>query len=1050
MRKGNLGSRLVKKAIAWAMIAMVSASCVWSPLMTANAYAADNEINNYVEDFGLAQEHVDSSAAEYHDNEAAKVAESSESVKAMNEQVDIAQEAAAVAEAAVNAAEKAVEAAQTAATEAQTAASDAQTAAAAGETAANTADDTVTALEEKKTAEGIDAYNDQVSADQNAINNNQTASDAVTNAEAAARTAESEAQKAADAAQAAKEALEKALAVDTDEVNEEVEAAAEEAQKAAEDAAKAADAAEDAKKQAENAAAEAIKQYNLYAMSYGLPLYGEETVTYTDEAAKKAVEAAGMTYQAGEKAALEQEVKDINDTTLADKKAEVDAAVGAFDAAEQKAAAAATAEKDAADAAKKAQKAVEVADAKADKAADTVNNYYVSPAQKDVDDTQEAIGSKNEQIKTLTDALTSATETATAAAEEKYNAELSDLNDKKNDAKTKLDSAQSAYDQAKKDYDDCKWWEKGDYGIKLLKAESDLNKEKDAYNTALSAYNSYNTQSKKDEVINDYVSDDEAVKDASDKLDTANNELAALNAQYTTHKSILDAETATRDAYIKAAQDNASDEAREQFVKEIEKILAQYSAEINQIDYDEALNNWANDTFNSWYIKDKRLVRGKMDDKYVDSMLESLFNTLAITQWIVDTSSAKEVMDAARDAYKASIEQYYEKLATAEANWAAMDTEAAKKAVEDEVKKLEDVNNSIAEANTAVQTADSTLQTAQNTYNDAAKRLQTLKDNVNGKSLNTVSLNELLKKIEAAQNAVDKAEEELKKAEAQKAAAQNYANWASELMKEQYTNVFAQAVADEDGNKTAATENLKDYDLTNSGVTSRPVKDFISVSEEKVKVPYSIYRAYVEAMYDKYQATATNAGKGISTGDSMDVLYWAVDEDGNLTGVYYDSEDELTEGTYFIGYTFKHENDGYHIDGVMWNYAPEKENPDAAEDGPTGGDEPTGNGPTGGDGPTGNAPTGNAPTGGTVTIEDGPVALAAVPAADQAVLGARRVANDADAAVLGAKRGVDQAVLGKRRSPGTGDSSAQVIWMMLLGISAVAAAASATQLKKRK
>lgn len=1051
MKKGNLGSRFVKKAIAWAMIAMVSASGVVSPMMTASAYAADNEINNYVEDLGLREEHVDSSAAEYHDDEAAKVAESSESVKAMNEQVDKAQEAVEQAEEAVAEAEQAATDAQTAATKADGAATGAGAAAGEAGTAATEADSKVTDLKNKETSDGIDNYNKQVTTDQSAIDNNQKATAAVTNAEAAAQTAADEAKSAEEAANAAKEALEKALAVDTDEVNEEVKTAVQEANAAAKEAAAAATAAKSAKKSAEDEAAKAIAEYNLYAMSYGLPLYGETTVTYTEADAKAAVEAAKMTYQAGKKAGLQQEIKEINDTTLDAEKAKVDAAVDAFKAAEQAFDAAESSAQEAADAAEAAARKAEAADQTADQAADAVNNYYVAPAQKAADDTKAAIDAKNKEIADLNTALTGAKETAAQKGEAEYNKELEKRKDAKDTAEKAMNDAQSAYDQAEEKYSNCNLVEKGFYWLALLAASSTLEGAKADYNDALSVYNTYNTQDNKDKVINDYVSKDEAVITASSNLDTANTELTGLNAQYATQTSVLEAEKATRDAYMQAAKDNASEEARQQLVAEIEKILAQYSAEINQIDYDEALNKWSNGVLNDVNLSDKYKVRGEMNDKYVDSALESLFNTLGITQWIVGTGSAEAVMDASREAYRASIEQYYEKLATAEANWAAMDTENAKKAVENEAEKLSAVNATISEAKTAVGEAKDKLDKAQSQYDGAAERLAALQNDVNNKSFNSVDLKALLAKIEAAQKAVDAAKEELRKAEIQRAAAQNYANWANELVTEHNTSVYAQAVTDGEGNKIAATENLKDYDLKNSEVVSRPTKDFVCVSPgtESIKVPYTIYRAYVEAMYNKYTALEVNAGKGTSTGDNMDVLYWAVDENGVLTGTYYDSADGLVAGRYFIGYAFKQEKDGYHIDGVMWDYAPQTQNPDAEPDASPSPSTSPSTSPAPSASPS-TSPTPGTQPGGTVTIVDGPVALAAAPAADQAVLGVRRAAADEDAAVLGAKRGVDQAVLGKRRSPGTGDSAAQMIWMMLLGVSAAVSVTAAVQLKKKK
>lgn len=1013
MKKEKLGSKFVKRAIAWAMIAMMSLSGAMSNMATLTAYAGENEINNYVDDLGLSDEYVDSSKEKYHNDEAAEVAQNSDSVKAMNEQVDKAQEAVAKADAAVSDAEKAMKDAADAATAASTAATDADKAEKDATKAANDAAQKVKNLDDKKTADGIDDYNKQAAADQNNIENNVNADTAVNNAEDAATTAANEADKAKDAADAAKAALEKALDVDTNEVNQEVRDAVEEAKEAAKDAAEAADAAKDARDAAKAEANKIIEEYNLYAMSYGLPLYGETTVNYTAEEAKAAVEAAGMVYQAGEKAKLEKEVEDINNATLAAEKANVDAAVKALDVAQEALTTAENSAKDAADAAAKASKAVEDADATADAAADAVNNYYVTPAQEAVDATNKAIDEKKNQISELNTALENAKADAKPNGEAAYSKELA--------------ARKAAMDNAKAEYDACPNWN--------IIPKSIL---KNKYNNAKSAYDDYNTQSKKDEVVKDYIDNDTAVSAAVSDIAAANKELEQLNNQYKAQTDVLEAETATRDAYMQEATQNAQEESRKEFVKEIEKILSDYSGEINQIDYDEDLTTWANDTFNTWHLVDKGIVRHEMDNKYVDSVLESLFNTLGITQWAVDTSSAEKVMNEARKAYRESIEDYYEKLAVAEANWAAMDTEAAKKAVENEVKKMDAVNTTISNAKDFVKNASDELDKAKNAYDAAEERLNELKDSVKNKTFDSVTLKALQDKIEAAQAAVKAADDELKKAEIQKAAAQNYANWADQLVKDHYTRAYAQAAKDANGNKTPLTENLRDYDLKNDDVISRSSTDFVCVSPgtNSVKVPYAIYRDYVEAMYEKYQADKVNNGKGTSTGDNMDVIYWVVDENGKLTGEYFDSIDDLSTGRYFVGYSFKREKDGYHLDGVMWDYTLEE--------------EPVVN-PTPTTGPQGGGTSG----GGeilTVTIQEGAVALAAVPNADQAVLGARRLpANpNTDQAVLGARRGVDQAVLGKRRRPQTGDNAMLAAWVMAFGASVVTAAFAASQMKRKK
>ena len=1016
MRKENLGSKLVKRAITWAMIAMMSLSGVMSNIATMTAYAEGNEINNYVDELNLSKEYVDSDKAEYHNDEAAEVAQNSDSVKAMNEQVNKAQEAVAKADAAVTDAENAVTDATNAALAAKAAASDAEKAEKDATKAANDATEKVKVLEDKKTSEGIEDYNKQVAADQKNVDNNVEADASVKTATDAATTAANEADKAKDAAEAAKIALEKALDVDTDKVNQEVQDAVDEANAAAKAAADAAEAAKDAKKTAEAEANKIIAEYNLYAMSYGLPLYGETSVTYSDEDAKAAVEAAGMVYQAGKKADLEKEVKEINDTTLATEKANADAAVKALDEAQEALATAESSAKDAADAAAEAAKAAAEADATADGAADAVNNYYVTPAQEAVDATNQAIDEKKNEISNLNTTLENAKAAAKPNGEAAYSKELA--------------AKKSAMDKAREAYEACPDWR--------FLSKSDLEKK---YNDARKAYNNYNTQSKKDEVVKNYIDNDAAVSSAASAVTAANNELVKLNEQYAAQAGVLAAETAAKEAYIQKAAKNAQTEAREEFVKEIEKILSDYSGEINQIDYDEDLNAWANDTFNTWTLIesiDKGYVRHELTDKYVDSALERIFNTLGITQWIVSTDSAEEVMAAARKAYRESIEDYYEELATVEANWAAMDTEAAKKAVEAEVKKMDTVNATISDAKNVMENAADKLDEAQDTFDAAEKRLKELKDSVNGKTFDTVTLKALQDKIEAAQAAVKAADDELKKAEIQKAAAQNYANWADQLVKDHYTRAYAQAAKDADGNKVPLSENLKQYDLKNDDVISRSSTDFVCVSPgtNSIKVPYAIYRDYVEAMYEKYQADKVNSGKGTSTGDNMDVIYWVVDENGKLTGEYFDAIDDLNTGRYFVGYSFKQETDGYHLDGVMWDYTKETTPTETPTSTPQGGGS-DGSGTSGAD---------EVPT---VTITDGGVALAAAPNADQAVLGARRVPN-ADQAVLGAKRGIDQAVLGKRRRPETGDSVAVILWMMAFAVSATAAVAAAMQLKKKE
>ena len=349
-----------------------------------------------------------------------------------------------------------------------------------------------------------------------------------------------------------------------------------------------------------------------------------------------------------------------------------------------------------------------------------------------------------------------------------------------------------------------------------------------------------------------------------------------------------------------------------------------------------------------------------------------------------------------------------------------------------------------------ISTAQDTITAAENTYNDAKEKLDAVKAAAkNVKTPTTLELQRLFEQIQKAEQKVKDTEKSLKEAVAAKKAAESFKKWADSLITDQYTRAYAQAAADENGKKTPLTENLKNYDTSNDKVISRPTSDFVCVSKgtSSVKVPYTIYRDYVNLMYQK-DYDSKPKGKGISTGSTMGVIYWEVGTDGRLSGDYFTSPDELTTGsTYFIGYTFKYENDGYHIDGLMYKYEDSKEEPTTSPSAApstapstTPSDIPS-EAPVGGDGGT---------TGTTVTIEEQAVPLAAVPADAPAVLGARRAAQDEEPAVLGVKRGTDQAVLGKRRSPKTGDSTEVFAWAGAMAIAGAAAVVSGTKLAKKK
>lgn len=570
---------------------------------------------------------------------------------------------------------------------------------------------------------------------------------------------------------------------------------------------------------------------------------------------------------------------------------------------------------------------------------------------------------------------------------------------------------------------------------------------------------------------------------AANAVDAAATELDHANADLKEKDKIYQDQTAARDQRV-AQADKAYDEmlknGTSDIINNVKKALSDNSDGINQVEYDKELNAWANTTFDkydevkvNWKIwetaaeiaeiyDDAKDTRRWMDNEYNASKVQEIFNYLGITQWAVSTAQREAAMDAIIKAYRENMAEYEKQLAVINALDAKNNAEASAKTAEDIANAAEASKNAAQAAENVISTAQDTITAAEDTYNDAKAKLDAVKDAARKiKAPSTLELQRLFEQIQRAEQKVKDTEESLKEAVAAKNAAENFKKWADSLITDQYTRAYAQAEADENGKKTPLTENLKNYDTSNDKVISRPTSDFVCVSKgtSSVKVPYTIYRDYVNLMYQK-DYDSKPRGKGISTGSTMDVIYWEVGTDGKLSGNYFTSLDELTTGsTYFIGYTFKHEKDGYHIDGLMYKYEDSKEEPTA-----TPSESPTAS-PSGTPSATPSTAPSTAPsttpstapgggdggsTGNTVTIEDQAVPLAAVPADAPAVLGARRAAQDEEPAVLGVKRGTDQAVLGKRRSPKTGDSTEVFAWAGTMAIAGAAAVVSGAKLARKK
>ena len=347
---------------------------------------------------------------------------------------------------------------------------------------------------------------------------------------------------------------------------------------------------------------------------------------------------------------------------------------------------------------------------------------------------------------------------------------------------------------------------------------------------------------------------------------------------------------------------------------------------------------------------------------------------------------------------------------------------------------------------------------AQQKYDTAKKELDDVIMSVSEAAPNLSSLRmELTRKI-AAMNV---ARQDLYKVREEKKTAIGYTAWAEQLVKASenkvVTGVYGQLVGTKTENAEFSYGNDKGFDKGDDNVITRDEINFAQISETTdIVVPYDIFKAYVKGMYDYrtadgklvlYGEKDKRIGLGISSTDNgtMKKIFWKYDTVTKkiipeTMFVMESEEDELPDwmtqegSVYFAGYTFKQENDGYHIDGHLCKAS--------APDTPDTPDKPdTPDTPNTPDTPVQNS---DITSGNTVTIPDAitPLADGSTIIPDEDVPLASTI--EPDNMII-----VDEPVPLSDTVPGTGDDPRTEYGFLLAGVSAILAAVVCRTKKKK-
>lgn len=364
----------------------------------------------------------------------------------------------------------------------------------------------------------------------------------------------------------------------------------------------------------------------------------------------------------------------------------------------------------------------------------------------------------------------------------------------------------------------------------------------------------------------------------------------------------------------KKAAESAYDEAKDALTEDIKLYNAYAKAYGYELKTDK---DGKTPEYTQEELEAKGLLPEAKDDE-VKSRIQQIKDTQASV-----IEAAQNTVEQAEAACNTARENAEDALETAQ-QAAELATEYAQAA-----EALEALQAEHEKAMEAVASANQTVAEAKDNYDKVQEELDALIKQV---SENKPNLKELLEAIQEKEKALNKACANLYKAQnAQKKAAE-YARLTNGLAEGAKARFYGR----KDENGEVATSN-PDIDKTDSEVKSQPITDFVEMTADRtsISIPYEVFSRFASHMSGIGQVYTD--GKGISAiNGTMPVIYWTLNENGQIdeNSTYYIASDGNTipDGmesgkTYFKAYAFKHEPDGYHVDGIefLYNKTPDQE-----------------------------------------------------------------------------------------------------------------------------